>query len=227
MPQLTAGTIGLEVLGRNSGRKAIFFLNGNTSGDLYLDNTSKESIQTTTAGIRLTPGQCIVMSAGRGRVEQITNFWAVKATEEAVKLLYFEFFGDSIEEGETLNIIFSGGSNVSKLNDRSELEATVLDAEVIPPSGTATHIALDCTALALKTIHMSTNFSVNFDFQASDDGITWYDITDAAGTALTVNVNNARKAYGLNDYCKYLRIFARNQDATNSATVTVKVLGVV
>jgi len=110
-----------------------------------------------------------------------------------------------------------------KIADRESDRITLFDSQTVPNNSAITHAAVDVESTSAKTLLISSDVAVTVYVQFSDDGTNWYDWVDAAGSALTLSVNNESKAWAIDDYTRYIRIVVFNASGTN-ATVTAKLL---
>lgn len=102
----------------------------------------------------------------------------------------------------------------------------ILDSESVAAGGTITHSAVHSGNYAGLTVLISTDQDCSVWVQFSNDQTNWYSLTDAAGTTLKYNVNNEKKAIGVNDISDYIRIVIYN-NAGSSATIDLDLVGLV
>lgn len=92
MPQLTVGTTGVQIFLMNAGRKSLIFDNASSSQTIYLDNMHKEAITTSTAGIRLKPGDCVMLHLAFDGKQQVQDEWSAIADVAGGTLIFKETF---------------------------------------------------------------------------------------------------------------------------------------
>jgi len=166
----------------------------------------------------------------------LTKIKQIKTSPEKFEKIYVT---NTAQSGKTLKLIVGGAASFTAVSSESiglyfdceypecakviagteYKDFVVMDSVSVDAGAVVTHTGIDISKLRTVTMLISTTGNCAVYIQFSDDNSNWYDLCDAAGTPYEYNVNNVKKAIGINDFAHYMRIVVKNND---SSSVTVK-----
>ncbi len=166
----------------------------------------------------------------------LTKIKQIKTSPEMFEKIYIT---NTAQTGKTLKLIVGGAASFTAVSSESVglyfddeyydcakviacseyKDFVVMDSVSVDAGAVITHTGIDISKLRTVTMLISTTGDCAVYIQFSDDNSNWYDLCDAAGTPYEYNVNNVKKAIGINDFAHYMRIVVKNND---SSSVTIK-----